>query len=143
LRTIKSVVELEINVPQDKLAELYADPDNNKKWMDDLDLYEPISGEPGMVGSKYRFGQNGNRKMVFVATVTARNLPDEVKLTLDAPNVQVSVTVKFYALTPEMTKFISEEVFLLEGIINEMVEKGIKDTHRRHMVAFKHFAESY
>jgi len=46
-------------------------------------------------------------------------------------------------LTPEMTKFISEEVFLLEGIINEMVEKGIKDAHRRHMVAFKHFAESY
>lgn len=95
MRTIKSVVELEINVPQDKLAELYADPDNNKKWMDDVDLYEPISGEPGMAGSKYRFGQNGNRKMVFVATVTARNLPDEVKLTLDAPNVQVSVTGNF------------------------------------------------
>ncbi len=38
LKPIKSVVEYEINVPQGKLAELYADPENSKKWMDDLDL---------------------------------------------------------------------------------------------------------
>ena len=31
-----------------------------KKWMDDLDLYERIIGKPGMVGSKYRLGLNGN-----------------------------------------------------------------------------------
>ena len=48
------MVELEIDVPQEKLAELFTDPPNNTKWMDDLKSCESISGTLGMPGSKYR-----------------------------------------------------------------------------------------
>lgn len=45
---MKSIVELEIDVPQARAAELYSDPENTTKWMDDVKNYEPLSGEPGM-----------------------------------------------------------------------------------------------
>jgi len=44
---MKNVVEIEINVPQARLAELFSDPGNSTKWMDDLARYEPVSGTPG------------------------------------------------------------------------------------------------
>src|SRR4030095_225047 len=116
---MKSVVELEINVPQAKLAELFADPENNIKWMDDLKRYEPISGTPGMPGSKYRLvPKTGN--MVLIATVIARDLPREFRLTLDASNVMVSATDEFIALSSEKTKLISEEVFSFKGPFNKV-----------------------
>jgi hypothetical protein len=75
--TVKSVIEIEIGVPQARLATLYADPQQNTKWMDDIERMEPIRGQLGMPGSKYRLvPKNGD--MVFVATVLARDLPARI-----------------------------------------------------------------
>jgi hypothetical protein len=142
---MKSVIELEIDVPQARLAELYADPANNIKWMDDLKRYEPISGEPGMPFSTYRVVPKKG-KMVFVATVIARNLPNELLLSLDAANVTVSVKGTFVALSAARTRLLSEEVFRFKGLFNKvfgfLVQRTIKNAHRRHMEAFKRFAEA-
>jgi hypothetical protein len=76
---LKSVIEIEIHVPQARLAALYADPKLNTRWMDDMERMEPISGQLGMPGSKYRLvPKKGD--MVFVATVLVRNLPAEFAL---------------------------------------------------------------
>ena len=136
----------EINVPKDKLAELYADPENNRKWMENVERSEQISGKSGMVGSKYRLVQkDGNTQRAFTATVLVRNLPDELKLILDSPSVQVTVKGKFIALTPERTKFISEEQFDFKNLSYKigsfLVQRSIKKAHHKHMVAFKLFAE--
>ena len=40
---MKSVIELEIDVPQARLATLFADPQQNTKWMDDVDSVETIN----------------------------------------------------------------------------------------------------
>jgi hypothetical protein len=72
---VKSVIEIEIHVPRARLAALYADPKLNTRWMDDVERMEPISGQLGMPGSKYRLVPK-KRDMVFVATVLVRNLPE-------------------------------------------------------------------
>ena len=51
---MKSVVELDSNLQQRRLAELFTDPSNNPKWMDGVERIEPISGELGEPGSVYR-----------------------------------------------------------------------------------------
>jgi hypothetical protein len=56
------------------VAALWADPRNNVKWMNDIDRIEPISGELGMPGSKYRLVPK-KEGMEFVATVISRDLP--------------------------------------------------------------------
>lgn len=143
---MKSVVEVEINVPQQELAELFADPRNNPKWMHDLERYEPVSGEQGMPGSIYRLvPKTGD--MVFLATVAERNLPNELRLNLKASNVGVAITSKLIALSPTKTKLISEEVFTFKGPDNATVSSSVKDaieaSHRRHIEDFKRFAENH
>lgn len=139
-----SVIELDINGPQERVAAIYADPDNSTKWMDDLQRYEPISGIPGTPGSTYRLVPKTG-KMVFVATVIARKLPTEVRLKLDASSVAVSVTGTFAALSPDRTRLISEEVFRFKGPFHKLfgfaARRTIRKAHRRHMEAFKRFAE--
>ena len=143
---MKSVIELEIDMPLAKLAALFGDPQQNTSWMDDVDRVETISGQLGMPGSQYRLVPKKG-KMVFVATVGARNLPIESHLSLEASNVTVSVKANFVALSSDRTRLISEEVFNFKGPLNKvfgfLAQKAIKKAHRRHMEAFKRFAESY
>ena len=142
--TVKSVVELDINVPQERLAALFADPRHSTEWMDDVARYEPISGVPGTPGSTYRLVPKTG-KMVLVATVISRRLPAEVRLHLDASSVAVSVTATFTALSPQRTRLISEEVFSFKSLIHTLfgivAQGAIRRAHRRHMAGFKRFAE--
>ena len=143
---MKSIVEVEIDVPQREAAELYADPRNNLKWMHDIARYEPLSGEEGMPGSTYRLvPKEGD--MIFVATVVERNLPDELKLHLHASDVDVEVKGTFSSLSPTRTKLISEQVFTFndggDEAVSPSVEKDIKAAHRRHIEDFKTFAENH
>ena len=141
---MEDVVEIDIDVPQAKLAELYSNPENNTKWMDDVETYEPLSGEPGMPGSTYRLIPKKG-KMIFLATVVAQNLPHELRLSLDAYNVTVSVKGTLVPLSSERTRLISEEEFRFKGLFNRifgvLAQSAIRKAHRRHMEAFKRFAE--
>jgi len=143
---MKSVIELEIDVPQARLAALFADPQQNTKWMDDVERVEAISGQLGMPGSQYRLVPKKG-KMVFVATVLDRNLPTEAHLSLEASNVTVSVKGTFVALSSDRTRLTSEEVFSFKGPLNRafgfLARGAIKNAHRRHMKAFKCFAEAH
>jgi hypothetical protein len=142
---VKSVIEIEIFVPQAKLAALYADPQHNTKWMDDIERIEPISGQPGMPGSKYRLVPKSG-DMVFVATVLARNLPAELHLSLEATNVTILVKGRFTALSPSNTRLRHEQVFRFKGLFNKvfgfLAQRSIKKAQRRHIEAFKRFAEA-
>jgi hypothetical protein len=142
---VKSVVQLDVSVPQAPLAELFADPANNAKWMDDLARVEPISGKLGEPGSVYRLVPKRG-SMAFVAKALSRDLPSKLTLSLDEASVAVAITDKFVALSPQKTRLISEEIFRFKGVLNNIVgilaRWRIKDAHRRHMESFKRFAET-
>lgn len=140
---MKSVVELDVSVPQGRLSELFLNPELSTEWMDDVERYEAISGEPGMPGSQYRLVPKSG-SMVFVATVISRSLPGEASLQLDTSSVTVSVTGRFVPLSPDRTRLLSEEVFRFKGLYNKLfgylARGAITKAHRRHMEAFKRFA---
>ena len=142
---MKSTVELDIEVPQSEAAELFADPGHNLEWMDDLDRIEPVSGRPGEPGSVYRMvPKRGSR--VFDATVVSRALPTEVRLSLDSPGWLVGIRDTFLRMSDRRTHLISEEVFTFKGrfstVVGFIAGPAIRRVHRRHMEAFKRFAES-
>ena len=143
---MKDVVEVEITVPQQELAGLFADPRNSPKWMLDLERYEPVSGKEGMPGSMYRLVPKEG-EMVFLATVVELNLPGELKLHLKASGVEVAITSTLIALSPTRTKLISEELFTFKGPDNATVSPSVKDAihaaHSRHMEDFRIFAERW
>ncbi len=140
---MKDVVEINIDAPLAKVTQLFTDPENFEKWMVDS-RYEPLSGEPGTPGSTYRLVSN-NGKMVFIATVVAKDLPNESQLVLEAPNVIVQVKGTFAAVAPDKTKLISEEIFSFRGLFNKvfglLARRSIRNAHRHHMESFKRFVE--
>jgi hypothetical protein len=141
---MKSIVNLHIDAPRAKVAELMADPANNAKWMDDTE-YQPVSGTPGQPGSTFRLIPKDGTP-AFVATVVAHDLPNELRLSLAAPIVDVDITDRFVALSPEKTLLVSEEVFRFKGakgkIAGLFAGRAIRSAHRRHMESFKRFAEA-
>jgi hypothetical protein len=142
---MKSVVELDIDVRQAKLAKLFADPNNNPQWMDEIERIEPVSGKLGEPGSVYRLVPKRG-KLNFIATVISRELPSEARLSLEDRSVAVSVRASFQKLSDRKTRLISEETFRFKGLMNRLLglfaHGAIRAAHRRHMESFKRFAES-
>ncbi len=140
---MKDVVEIDIAAPLQKVAELFAAPARAPEWMDDMQ-YEPLSGEPGVPGSKYRLAQRDG-KMNFVATVLARDLPRSFETLLDAPDFSVHVTGTFAALSPQSTRLTSREVFRFKSLFQRLfalfARPAIRKAHRKQMESFKQFAE--
>ncbi|HLO28614.1 MAG TPA: SRPBCC family protein [Anaerolineales bacterium] len=141
---MKSVVEVEIDMPLQEVAEQYADPHNNPKWMHDLQRYEPIGSDQGMPGSTYRLvPKEGD--MIFLATVSERNLPHQLRVNFEAATVDMTMTATMIPLSPTRTKLISEEEFTFKdpenGSVASSVKEAIKAVHRRHIEDFKHFME--
>ena len=71
-------VSVEIDLPRDRVIELFDDPDNLFKWQTGLRSYEHLSGEAGQPGATARLVfENKGRRIELIEMVTARNLPDE------------------------------------------------------------------
>jgi hypothetical protein len=142
---MQSIVELAINLDRPSVAELFADPANNPKWMHEIDRVEPLSGKLGEPGSVYRLVPKKKGELEFVATVVLRELPSQVRLSLEAPTVSVSITDKFISLSDQVTLLVSEETFRFKGLSHKVfgffAQPAIKAAHRRHMESFKRFAE--
>jgi hypothetical protein len=140
---MKDVVTVEIDAPQATVAKLFADPGNNPKWMEDLARYEPVSGRQGMPGSTYRLAQQGG-KLTFTATVLARDLPREVRLALDSPDVAVAIHTAF-SKRADRTRLVSTEHFRFKGLFGPitgwLAKRSIHRAHAKQMEAFKRFAE--
>ncbi len=140
---MKSVVELEINAPRDQVARLLADPTNAVKWMDDVASYEPLSGDPGLPGSRYRLVPKHGEPVV--ATVVALDLPAYTRVEMDAPSVAVTVREELVRLEANRTRLVSEETVRFKSAGGKLRSLfagwSMKRTHRRHMEAFKRFAE--
>jgi uncharacterized membrane protein len=141
---MRSVAVIEIDAPRESVAERYADPRNNEKWMTDLERFEALVGDPGMPGSRYRLVSD-QPHLNFVATVVERRLPDTVKLRLDAPSLSVDIHVTFAALPGERTRLESTETLRFKGLFGRAMSlfarKSIQATHRQQMNAFKAYAE--
>jgi uncharacterized protein YndB with AHSA1/START domain len=61
--------EVIINLPRQRVIELFDNPENLKHWMPGLISFEPVSGVPGQPGAISRLEfQMGKRKMVMTET---------------------------------------------------------------------------
>jgi hypothetical protein len=141
---VKDTIVVDIDAPQDEVAALFADPANNLQWMHDIERYEPVSGAPGAPGSTYRLiPKHGS--MVFTATVLSSNLPNELRLRLDASNAAVHVLATLSALPGNRTRLVSDEEFAFKSIVGSIfgviARRAIRNAHREHIEAFKRFAE--
>lgn len=138
-------VEIDIDLPRDRVIELFDSPENLFKWQKGLLSFDHISGEPGQPGAKSKLVfKMGKRTIEMIETVTERNLPDEFNGTYDAKGVYNIVKNRFTDLGPDKTHWESECEFQFSGfmkVVAFFMKGAFAKQSLKYMQDFKAFAE--
>ncbi len=138
--------EIEINLPLDKVVELFNNQDNLSKWQPGLVSFDLISGEPGKEGAKSKLKyMMGKREIEMIETITKNTLPEQFDCTYDSKGVYNKLSNKFISTSENSTKWISHNIFELTGfmkIIGFIMPGSFEKQSIKYMQQFKEFAEN-
>ncbi|MGS2764404.1 SRPBCC family protein [Sinomicrobium sp. M5D2P9] len=137
---------IEIDGPNEKVAELFVNPDYLNEWMEGFQSIEHLSGMPGTQGAKSRLTfQTGKRKIEMEETITAINLPKKFNVAYDMGNVFNTVENRFEKLSENRTKLVVDTEYRFKGIMKLMaplMSGAFKKPVRKYLADFKQFVES-
>jgi uncharacterized membrane protein len=137
--------ELVINLPRERVIELFDNVEDMYKWQDGLQSFEPISGEPRQPGTKSRMVYDINgRNVTMIETVTANKLPDEFISTYKASGVMNWVHNYFHEEGPDKTRWVMDSEFKFSGmmrVLGKVMRSTFPKQTQKTMARFKKFAE--
>jgi hypothetical protein len=142
---MKYTCEITLNLPRDRVIELFDDPAHLPKWQKGLQYFEHVSGEPGKPGAKSKLGFDMNgRSLEMIETITVRNLPDEFSGTYETNGVKNWIGNRFYD-EGDKTRWVTENEFKFSGVMAIMslfISSAFRKQTLDHMNNFKRFAET-
>ena len=137
--------EVEINLPRNRVIELFDNTDNMKHWQKGLQSFEHVSGTPGQPGATSRLKYKmGKREIEMIETITNNNLPEEFAGTYDAKGVHNIMSNKFISLSENKTKWVADCEFQFKGfmkVIAFLMPAAFKKQSQKYLDDFKTFAE--
>ena len=143
---MKYTTELVIDLPRERVIELFDNPENVPKWQDDLVWVEPFEGERGMPGAKTRMVYKmGRGEIEMIETVLTRKLPDEYHGTYEAKGIWNYIENHFSETNDGKTIWRVETELRCSGLIRIVgfFMPGIfKKQTRKVMNDFRVFAEN-
>ena len=143
---MKYTIDIEINLPVERVVELIDNPDNMKHWQPGFISLKHLNGEPGKVGAKALLTyMMGTRKTVLTETILVHNLPDEFIATYETRGIFNKVTNSFNSIGENRTLWVAENDFRLHGImkvIAALIPGMFKRQSIKFLKEFKKFAES-
>lgn len=143
---MRYTIETEIDSPIATVSTLVGDPSRWEEWLEGIVSYEHVGGTPGMPGatSRLEFDTAGSN-ITMHGTVLSRDLPDEFRQTMEAPHVLITITTRLESLSPETTKYISEQEYEFRGLKNKLLgvvmRRPFKKQTKRHVENLKQLAE--
>lgn len=142
---MKYTNEVVIDLPREKVIELFDNPDNMKHWQPGLVSFDHISGTPGQPGAKSKLCfQMGKREIEMIETITERNLPDEFNGIYEAKGVFNILKNRFIVLDEKHTKWVAETEFQFSGMMKLfgwLMPGMFKKQSQQYLDLFKAFAE--
>ncbi|MCV9385246.1 SRPBCC family protein [Reichenbachiella ulvae] len=142
---MKYTVEIELDIPIQKVKELFEEQENLYKWQPSLQELELMSGNPVQPGAKSKLiYKNGSRKIEMIETIVLNELPAQLDCTYEAKGVFNVVSNRFQSLSENKTKWISENEFRFSGMMKLMgvfMKSAFPKETRKSMALFKSFAE--
>jgi hypothetical protein len=144
---MKYTLEVDIELPRERVVELFDNPENLRHWQTGFLSYEPGEGTPGQVGSTTKLKYvAGKREIELVETITIRNLPDEFAGTYEMPGIWNIVHNRFIESGPEQTRWVSDVEFRAEKfsmkLMMWLMPGAFRKQSRAMMYHFKQWAES-
>ena len=140
-------VSIDIELPRQKVVELFDNPDHLKKWQKGFQSFEPLSGEPGQPGAKSKLVyRHGKRIIELIETVTERRLPDEFNGTYEWKGGMNSLHNQFHEIAPDRTRWVSTCEYQFKSralkIMGTLAPGLFKKQNMSFLEAFKAFAET-
>ena len=136
--------EVTINVPRERVLELFDSRENMYKWQEGLQSHEHLEGEPGQPGAKMKLVYDNNgRKIEMVETITTRNLTDVLSAVYESTNVWNLNESLFYE-ERDQTRWVNDTEFRCKGFMRFMtifMPGMFKRQTLKSMNDFKAFAE--
>lgn len=145
---MKFTCTTEINLPVNKVVDLYSNTDNLSKWQDGFVSKELISGNAGQPNAKSRILMTfRNKKMELIETIQSNNLPSQITALYEHEHMINTMTSRFQSINDNKTTFnIDIHYTSFIGFIPKLMSvimPGVFKKQTQKMVdSFKTFAES-
>ena len=145
---MKYVCTVEINLPKNEAAALWANEAYFSEWQDGFTSIELLEGQASAEGAKSRIlFHDGKNEMELVETIIHSKLSDEKKAFYEHVHMDNTQTTRFEAIDENRTRIVSEVeytqfkkfvpkvmAFLMPGVFKGQSQKWLDQ--------FKVFAES-
>lgn len=142
---MKYTNEVIINLPLNRVIELFDSQENLFKWQPELITFEHLSGEKGEVGAKSKMVYKmGKREVSMIETITLKDLPDRFAGTYEAKGVWNEVSNEFVSIDEGRSKWIAHSHFKFKGFMSIMaffMPGAFKKQSQLYLDRFKAFAE--
>lgn len=137
-----------INLPVDKVVELWANEEYFDQWQDGFESIELLEGEKDAIGAKSKITlQQGKRKLELIETIQINNLPKEKKALYEHTHMSNTQSSRFENIANFRTRYTSEvEYIKFNGFIPKLIARLLpgmfEKQSQKWMDQFKDFAES-
>jgi len=143
---MKYTCTIEINLPINKVVQLWEDENNFKEWQDGFKSIEHLSGTPHSKGAQSRIILEDNRRIELLETIITANLPEEKTASYEHIHMTNTQTTRFKKIDSNTTQYISEvEYTQFNGLMIKLMAKlfpsKFKAQSQKWMNQFKAFAE--
>ncbi len=142
---MKYNTEILINLPREKVLELFLNTDHLKQWQPGLLSYTHLDGEPGEVGSRSQQVFEGRKgELKITETITAKELPEQIHMSYRSRGVYNEVKNHFTEQETGITLWQIENDFRFIGIMMLMIpfmKNAFIHNTMLNMDRFKLFAE--
>ena len=142
---MKYTTEIGINLPREKVIELFDNPENWSKWQLGLKSYNQLEGYAGQEGSTSKMIYTGRKSdLVIVEEVKRRNFPELYSVSYKSKGVYNEVISYFSEPEPGQTiwKMINEFKFSgMMALMAPFMKSAFSSNTVLNMERFKIFAE--
>ncbi|UKN01351.1 SRPBCC family protein [Paracrocinitomix mangrovi] len=137
--------EIVIELPREKVVELFNNQENAFKWMKGLDKWDHLSGNPGETGAKSKMVFKSKRgEMTIEEEITRMELPDVINFVFTSKGVKNWNDNRFDIISDNQTRWTQNNVFKFKGmvwVVSILMPKAFKKQSLANMHDFKSFAE--
>jgi len=139
-------VSIDIDLPRERVIELFDSVENLPKWQPGLQSFEHVSGEPGQEGAVSTMVYiNGKHKIELTEKITRRNLPEEFDGEYSWKGGRNTLENRFIELSPNRTRWESHCRYEFSSIMLKLMGLIVPGMFRKQNMKFlenfKAFAE--
>ena len=142
---MKYTIDISINIPRERVIELFDNPDNLPKWQEGLKSLVLLEGKAGQEGSSSKMVYSMRKSdLVITETVIRRNFPDLYSVRYKSKGVHNEVVNHFSEPEPGQTiwKVINEFRFGgMMALMAPFMKSAFTSNTLLNMERFKAFAE--